>query len=122
MINNPCIEYGYHNRVQKDKDDNDINENELNENSKVEELRKAAKKLNIKCVSMMSKKQLCEVLGIKITNEGKYVLKNVKTGEEHKFKNMKEISTKFNISIGLISYRMGKNFNVNGNTYSLEKL
>ena len=41
---------------------------------------------------MMSKKQLCEILGIKITNEGKYVLKNIKTGEEHKFKNIKEIS------------------------------
>lgn len=94
----------------------------VNEHSKVKELREAATKLGVKCVSIMSKKQLCEVLGIKISNEGKYVLKNVETGEEHKFKNMKEISTKFSISLGLISYRMGKNITVGENTYSVKKL
>ena len=57
--------------------------NNLTEYSKVKELRKAAINSGIKCVTMMSKKQLCEVLGIKITNEGKYILKEIKTGEKH---------------------------------------
>ena len=114
-INELCINYNHHVKLESKKTN-------LNENSKVNDLRKAAKANGIKCVTMMSKKQLCEALLIKITNEGKYVLKNIKTNEEFKFKNITEISTKFNISTGHISNKIGKNITIDGNTYSLEKL
>ena len=78
--------------------------------------------IGVKRVTVMSKKQLCKVLGIKISNEGKYILRNLKTGEEHRFKNQKEISDKFGICQGSISFLLGKNVTVDGNTYSLKKL
>ena len=95
LIDELCTDLEYHVKIQKDK-------NNLNEHSKVKELREAATKLGVKRVTVMSKKQLCEILGIKISNEGKYILKNTKTGEEHKFKTLQEISNKFNICLGLI--------------------
>ena len=126
LVHELCIDYEYHAKIRESKTVNDpVNpkkDNNLNEHTKVKELREAAKKLGVKCVSIMSKKQLCEILGIKILNEGKYVLKNLETGEEHKFKNMKEISTKFNICLGLISNRMGKNITISESTYSMKKL
>ena len=84
-INELCTDHEYHARIQKDK-------NNLNEHSKVKDLREAATKIGVKRVTVMSKKQLCKVLGIKISNEGKYILKNLKTGEEHRFKNKKLIN------------------------------
>ena len=114
VMNELCIDFEYHARIRENSN--------LNEHSKVKELREAATKLGVKRVTTLSKKQLYEALGIKISNEGKYVLKNLKTGEEHKFKNMKEISNKFNICLGLISYYMGKNITIGENTYSMGKL
>ena len=114
-IDELCIDHEYHARIQKDK----IN---LNEHSKVKDLREAATKIGVKRVTVMSKKQLCKVLAIKISNEGKYILRNLKTGEEHRFKNQKEISDKFGICQGSISFLLGKNVTVDGNTYSLKKL
>ena len=71
----------------------------------------------------MSKKQLCKALGIKNPNEGKYILKNIKTGEEHRLKNQKEIADKFGICLGSLSFLLKRGIaNVNGDTYSLEKL
>ena len=96
LMNELCIDFEYHARIRENKTVNTPinlpkNNNNLNEYSKVKELREAAKKLGVKYVSIMSKKQLCEALGIKISNEGKYVLKNLKTDEEHKFKNIKSL-------------------------------
>ena len=126
LVHELCIDYEYHAKIREDKTVNvPVNlpkDNNLHEHSKVKELREAAKKLGVKYTSTMSKKQLCEILGIKILNEGKYVLKNLETGEEHKFKNMKKISTKFNICLGLISNRMGKNITIGESTYSMKKL
>ena len=122
LMNELCIDFEYHARIREDKTEKGyhINDN-LNEHSKVKELREAATKLGVKCVTMMSKKQLCEALGIKISNEGKYVLKNLKTGEEHRLKNQKEIHTKFNVYQGSISFLLGKNVTIGEDTYSLEK-
>ena len=119
-IDELCVEHNYHARIQKDK----INHSKVHfEHSKVKDLREAATKTGVKRVTVMSKKQLCKVLGIKISNEGKYVLKNLKTGEEHRLKNQKEISDKFGICQGSISFLLRKkNITVNENTYSLEKL
>ena len=58
----------------------------LNEYSKVSDLRKAAASRGIKYISRMSKKKVCEALGIENSGEGKYILKNINTGEEQKFK------------------------------------
>ena len=116
LINKLCTDLEYHVRVQKNK-------NNLNEHSKVKDLREAATKIGVKRVTVMSKKQLCKVLGIKISNEGKYILKNLKTGEEHRLKNQKEISDKFSIPQGSISSLLGKeNITIGENTYSLKKL
>ena len=52
----------------------------------------------------MSKKKLWEALGIEISGEGKFILKNINTGEGQKFKNKQEISDKFNI------YHMGNKY------------
>ena len=122
-MNELCTDFEYHARIREDKTEKGyrVNDN-LNEHSKVKKLREAATKLGVKRVTVMSKKQLCEVLGIKISNEGKYVLKNLKTGEEHKFKNQKEISTKFNICQGSISFLLGRNITIGEDTYSLKKL
>ena len=121
-MNELCVDFEYHARIRKDKTEKNYRvDDNLNENSKVKELREAATKLGVKCVTMMSKKQLCEALGIKISNEGKYVLKNLKTGEEHRFKNQKEISTKFNICQGSISFLLGRTVTIGEKTYSLEK-
>ena len=115
-IDELCVDYNYHVKIQKDK-------NNLNEHSKVKDQRKAATKIGVKRVTTMSKKQLCKVLGIKISDEGKYILKNLKTGEEHRLKNQKEISDKFGICQGSLSFLLKKgNVTVNENTYSLEKL
>lgn len=126
LMNELCTDFEYHFAITHRKTINTpVNppkDSSLNEHSKVKELREAAKKLGFKYTTTMSKKRLCEILGIEISNEGKYVLKNLKTGEEHKFKNIKEISTEFNICLGLISYYMGKNITIGENTYSLEKL
>ena len=87
------VEEPNHCKDEKVKPVNNIPKKCKNKNltkySKVKELRKAATDLGIKCTTIMSKKQLCEVLGIEISNEGKHILKNTKTGEEHKFKTLK---------------------------------
>ena len=115
-IDELCVDYNYHARIQKDK-------NKLNEHSKVKDLREAATKIGVKRVTVMSKKQLCKVLGIKILDEGKYVLKNLKTGEKHRLKNQKEISDKFGICQGSLSFLLKKgNVTIGENTYSLKKL
>ena len=115
-IDELCVDYKYHARIQEDK-------NNLNEHSKVKNLREAATKIGVKRVTVMSKKQLCKVLGIKISDEGKYILKNLKTGEEHRLKNQKEISDKFGICQGSLSFLLKKgNVTVNENTYSFKKL
>ena len=115
-IDELCTDYEYHAKVQEDK-------NNLNEHSKVKDLREAATKIGIKRVTVMSKIQLCKVLRIKISNEGKYILKNLKTGEKHRLKNQKEISDKFGTCQGSLSFLLKKeNVTVNGNTYSFEKL
>ena len=123
LMNELCTDFEYHARIREDKTETGYRiNNNLNEHSKVKELREAATKLGVKCVTMLSKKQLCEVLGIKISNEGKYILKNIKTGEEHRFKNQKEISTKLNICQESTSFFLGKNITIGENTYSLKKL
>ena len=114
-IDELCVDYNYHAKIQKHK-------NNLNEHSKIKDLRKAATKIGVKRVTTMSKKQLCKVLGIKISNEGKYILKNLKTGEEHRLKNQKEISDKFGICQGSVSFLLGRNVTIGENTYSLKKL
>ena len=116
LIDELCTDLEYHVRIQKDK-------NNLNEHSKVKDLREAATKIGVKRVTVMPKKQLCKLLGIKISNEGKYILKNLKTGEEHRLKNQKEISDKFSICQGSLSFLLKKgNVTVGEDTYSLEKL
>ena len=115
-INDLCVDLSYHARIQENKTN-------LNEHSKVKDLREAATKAGVKRVTVMSKKQLCKVLVIKNSNEGKYILKNLKTGEEHRLKNQKEISDKFGICQGSLSFLLKKGkATVNGNTYSLKKL
>ena len=89
-IDDLCIDLSYHARIQENKAG-------LNEHSKVKDLREAATKIGVKRVTVMSKKQLCKVLGIESSNTGKYILKNLKTGEEHRLKNQKEIANKFGI-------------------------
>ena len=116
FVNNLCIPRSNYAGKQKNKTN-------LNENSKVNDLREAAKANGVKCVTMMSKKRLCEVLGIENKNKGKYILKNIKTGEEHRLKNQKEIADKFGIRQGSLSFLLKKGrVNANGNTYSLKKL
>ena len=103
----------------------EIQENKVNlhEHSKVKDLREAATNIGVKRVTAMSKKQLCKVLGIKSSNTGKYILKNIKTGEEHRLKNQKEIADKFGICQGSLSFLLKKGkVNANGNTYSLQKI
>ena len=114
-IDELCVDHDYHAIIQEDK-------NKLNEHSKVKDLKEAATKIGVKRVTTMSKKQLCKVPGIKISNKGKYVLKNPKTGEEHRLKNQKEISNKFGICQGSISFLLERTVTVGENTYSLEKL
>ena len=116
FANDLCIPRSHYAEIQKNKTN-------LNENSKVNDLRKAAKANGAKRVTCMSKKQLCDVLGIKNQNRGKYVFKNEKTGEEHRLRNQKEIADKFGICQGSISFLLKKGrVNANGNTYSLKKL
>lgn len=116
FVNDLCIPRSHYAEIQKNKTN-------LNENSKVNDLREAAKANGAKCVTMMSKKRLCEVLGIENQNKGKYILKNIKTGEEHRLKNQKEIADKFGIRQGSLSFLLKKGrVNANGNTYSLKKL
>ena len=67
----------------------------------------------------MSKKKLCEALGIEISGEGKYILKNINTGEEQKFKTIQEISDKFNICRSVIEYHMGNNITINNKNFLL---
>ena len=116
MIDELCVNHSYYAEIQENKA-------KLNEHSKVKDLRKAATKIGVKRVTTMSKKQLCKVLGIGSSNKGKYILKNLKTGEEHRLKNQKGIADKFGICQGSLSFFLKKGIaNVNGNTYSLEKL
>ena len=96
-----CIPRSLHAEIQENKI-------KLNEHSKVKDLRKAATKIGVKRVTVMSKKQLCKVLGIESTNTGKYILKNIKTGEEHRLKNQKEIADKFRICQGSLSFLLKK--------------
>ena len=115
-IDELCVDLGYHARIQENKTN-------LNEHSKVKDLREAATKAGVKRVTVMSKKQLYKVLGIESSNEGKYILKNLITGKEHRLKNQKQISEKFGICQGSLSFLLKKgNAIVNGNTYSLKKL
>ena len=115
FVNDLCIPRSHYAEIQKSKTN-------LNENSKVNELREAAKANGVKCVTMRSKKRLCEVFGIENQNKGKYILKNIKTGEEHRLKNQKEIADKFGIRQGSLSFLLKKGrVNANGNTYSLKK-
>ena len=65
----------------------------------------------------MSKEKLCEVLGIEVSGEGKYTLKNINTGEELKFKTIQEIANKFNISKSTVEYNMGGEVTINENTF-----
>ena len=113
-IDKLCVNYNYHARIQEDN---------LNEHSKVKDLREAATKIGVKRVTTMSKKQLCKALGIKISGEGKYIIKNLKTCEEHRLKTKNEISDKFGICQGSISFLLKKgNVTVGKDTYSLNKL
>ena len=99
-------------------------ENKLTEHSRFKDLREAATNIGVKHVTTMSKKRLCEVLGIKFYDKGKYIIKNLKTGEEHEFKTQKEISDKLGVCKGSVSYlvkRKKKNFSVGKNMYSLRK-
>ena len=115
-INDLCVDHSYYAEIQENKTN-------LNEYSKVKDLREAATKIGVKRVTVMSKKQLCKVLGIKSSNTGKYILKNIITGKEHRLKNQKEIAGKFGICQGSLSFLLKKGrINANGNTYSLEKL
>ena len=115
-IKDLCIPRSYHAEIQENKV-------KLNQHSKVKDLREAATKIGVKRVTVMSKKQLCKALGIESSNTGKYILKNIKTGEEHRLKNQKEIADKFGICQGSISFLLKKgNVNANGNTYSLQKI
>ena len=116
LIDGLCVDLSYHAEIQENKA-------KLNEHSKVKDLREAATKVGVKSVTAMSKKQLCKVLGIESSNKGKYILKNLKTCEEHRLKNQKEIADKFGICQGSLSFLLKKGIvNANGNTYSLEKL
>ena len=111
-----CIPRSYHAEIQENKV-------KLNEHSKVKNLREAATKIGVKRVTVMSKKHLCKVLGIESSNTGKYILKNIKTGEEHRLKNQKEIADKLGICQGSVSFLLKKGkVNANGNTYSLQKI
>ena len=115
-IDGLCVDLSYHAEIQENKAI-------LNEHSKVKDLREAATKIGVKRVTTMSKKQLCKPLGMKNSNEGKYILKNLKPGEEHRLKNQKEIADKFGICQGSLSFLLEKRrANANGDTYSLEKL
>ena len=76
LIDGLCVDLSYHAEIQENK-------TKLNEHSKVKDLREATTKIGVKSVTAMSKKQLCKVLGIESSNKGKYILKNLKTGEEH---------------------------------------
>ena len=114
-IDDLCIPLTYYAEIQENKA-------KLNEHSKVKDLREAATKAGVKRVTAMSKKQLCKAVGIKNSNEGKYILKNLKTGEDHRLKNQKEIADKFGICQGSLSFLLKKGrVNVNGDTYPLEK-
>ena len=116
LIDDLCIARSYYAEIQENKA-------KLNEHSKVKDLREAATKAGVKRVTAMSKKQLCKALGIKDSNEGKYILNNLKTGEEHRLKNQKEIADKFGICQGSLSFLLKRGIaNVNGDTYSLEKI
>ena len=69
----------------------------------------------------MSKKKLCEALGIEITGKGKYSLKNISTGDIQDFKNIQEISDKFKITKWLVHAYMNKEIIIGDKTYFLKK-
>ena len=95
------MDLSYHAEIQENKAN-------LNEHSKVKDLREAATKIGVKRVTVMSKKQLCKVQGIESSNKGKYILKNIITGQEYRLKNQKEISDKFGICQGSLSFLSNK--------------
>ena len=86
------------------------------------ELTQLAKERKEKYYSRMSKSQLCEVLGAKISKPLNIMFVNSETGHQRGFKSINQASKELGINPGLIHYYMGKEMRIGDETYLVSRL
>jgi nicotinamide mononucleotide (NMN) deamidase PncC len=88
-----------------------------------EELKELAKQRGIKYFSRMSKKKLCEVMGISLVKKPtKITFKNTATGGTLEFPSIYRASKELNVNRGLITYYTDRKIKIGDETYLISRL
>ena len=86
-------------------------------------LKELAKQRCIKYFSRMSKKKLCEVMGISLVKKPtKITFKNTATEETLEFSSIYRASKDLNVNPGLIVYYTDKKIKIGDETYLIRRL
>ena len=87
------------------------------------ELKELAKQRGIIYFSRMSKKKLCEAMGIiPVKKQAKITFKNIATEETLEFPSLYRASKELNVNRGLIAYYIDRKIKIGDETYLIRRL
>ena len=87
------------------------------------ELKELAKQRGIKYFSRMSKKKLCEIMGISLAKKPtKITLRNTATEETLEFPSIYRASKELNVTPGLITYYIDRKIKIGDEMYLIRRL